>query len=324
MRRFIFLCGFLAVVLLIAALALPLQFAAALPPAQEGDLVRGAMLYDNWIAALGVTPPDGNMPLWDTQTSSTRSGEDTWRCVSCHGWDYRGKDGAYGSGSNFTGFPGLFTEDAPLSAEAVSAALTGKLNPQHDFSAYLDAASQADLTLFLQSGLTDDAQFIDLVSRKVIGGDEVKGKERYDASCASCHGQDGQTLVFRYDGRNSTLGTLAITDPWRFLHKTRFGAPGTEMAIGYDLGWSAQDGRDVLLYAQSLPSGLESSQPQPALNSRPTGEAVVGGPPKNTLSGILTGLGAMAIGLGWNLLIFGFLIGLILLLVWLIRSRKAS
>ncbi len=324
MRRVIFLCGFLAVVLLAVFLVQPLGSAAALPPAQGGDLVRGAMLYDNWIALLDVTPPEGNMPLWDTQTTSTRSGADTWRCVSCHGWDYRGKDGAFSSGSNYTGFPGLFNKDAPLSAETINAALTGKGNPQHDFSAYLDAASQADLALFIQSGLTDDAQFIDLVSRKVIGGDQTKGKELYDGSCSSCHGADGQTLIFRYDSRDTSLGTLAITDPWRFLHKTRFGTPGTEMTIGYDLGWSAQDGRDVLLYAQTFPSGLEDSQPQPALSGRPTGEVVVGGPPKNTLSGILTGLGAMIIGLGWNLLIFGFLIGLILLLVWLIRSRKAS
>jgi len=38
-------------------------------------------------------------PLWATQSSNTRSGKDTWRCKECHGWDYMGVDGAYGSGS---------------------------------------------------------------------------------------------------------------------------------------------------------------------------------------------------------------------------------
>lgn len=323
MKKLIFLGGLLAL-LFIAAWLITARPAAALPPAEGGNLVRGAMLYDNWIAVLGVSAPQGNMPLWETQSTSSRSGPDTWRCVTCHGWDYRGKEGAYSSGSNYTGFPGLFKPNRAPGKDEILAALTGKTDSRHDFSAYLDAASLTDLSLFLESGLTDDAQYIDLVSRKVIGGDAARGKQLYETSCASCHGTDGKTLIFRYDGRNASLGTLAVTDPWRFLHKTRFGTPGTEMTIGYDLGWTAQDGRDVLLYAQSLPSGLEINPPAPAMSERPSAETEVGGPPKNTFAGILTGIGAMIIGLGWNLIIFGFLIGFILLLVWLIRSRKAS
>ena len=36
-----------------------------------------------------------------------RAGADTWRCKECHGWDYAGKDGAYGSGDHRTGIVGV-------------------------------------------------------------------------------------------------------------------------------------------------------------------------------------------------------------------------
>ena len=63
-------------------------------PAADMDLVQGALLYDKWYAALGIQPPAGEHPLWLRQSTNTRSGPDTWRCVECHGWDYKGKDGS--------------------------------------------------------------------------------------------------------------------------------------------------------------------------------------------------------------------------------------
>ena len=46
--------------------------------------------------------PSGDHPMWarrpDAEANS-RSGADTWRCKECHGWDYKGKDGAYAKGS---------------------------------------------------------------------------------------------------------------------------------------------------------------------------------------------------------------------------------
>lgn len=85
----------------------------------EGDRVRGGLLYDKWWAvgeeddhehddheASGAAP-EGDHPLWATQSTNERSGGDTWRCKECHGWDYKGADGAYGDGSHFTGFVGV-------------------------------------------------------------------------------------------------------------------------------------------------------------------------------------------------------------------------
>ncbi|MDP2935907.1 MAG: hypothetical protein Q8O86_05400, partial [Dehalococcoidia bacterium] len=68
------------------------------PPA---SISAGGKLYDEWWEeAPGATEPKGDQPLWATQTTNTRKGTDTWRCKECHGWDYGGKDGAYGSGSH--------------------------------------------------------------------------------------------------------------------------------------------------------------------------------------------------------------------------------
>jgi mono/diheme cytochrome c family protein len=300
------------------------HLAKASPPAQgQANVTRGAMLYDKWFAVLGTAAPAGNMPIWGRQTTNTRSGEDTWRCVSCHGWDYQGKDGAYRSGSgNYTGFPGVYIPAQSMSAEELVKVMKGSLDAEHDFSKYLDDASLNDLAGFLMSELADDSQFIDPQTLAVKNGDPAHGMQLYDGQCAKCHGADGTTLKVKLDGKDANLGTLAAVDPWRFLHKTRFGNPGTEMVVGYDLGWTAQDGRDVLFYAQSLPSALELQTQQPSLNGR-SGEAdQPGGPAQSIFTGILTALGAVFTGLGFAVLLGLFLIGVLLVVVWLVRGKS--
>src|SRR5665648_223813 len=79
-------------------------------------VIEGGRMYDNWFAAFEVSAPEGDMPLWKTQSTNTRSGDTTWRCKECHGWDYLGVDGAYATGSHMTGFPGIFS-DSTMSAE---------------------------------------------------------------------------------------------------------------------------------------------------------------------------------------------------------------
>lgn len=289
----------------------------------EKNVVQGAALYDNWMAVLGTTAPPGNMPIWSRQSTNTRSGADTWRCVTCHGWDYQGKDGAYRSGSNYTGFPGVFKIAQTKNSEEIRRQLTGQRDPAHNFSKYLKQQDITDIIEFLTTALIDDTEYIDPITLQVIGGDVTHGKELFTQQCTSCHGEEGSKIQFRFEGINATLGTLATQDPWRFLHKTRFGTPGTPMVIGYTLGWTPQDGRDVLLYVQSLPSGLTEPTLVPALQEHPkTQPTPSGSPASNIWTGILTALAAMAAGLGFNILVAAALVGIILLLVWIARSRK--
>lgn len=309
-------------VLLAVFALLAVAWTAAAAQGADPGVVRGAMLYDNWIAVTGADVPAGNMPVWSRQSTNTRSGADTWRCVSCHGWDYQGKDGAYRSGSNATGFPGVVNAGKNMSEADIAAMLKGQKDPEHDFSTYLDDAAIGDLAMFIKSGLIDDREYIDTQALAVIGGDAANGKTLYTEQCAECHGADGAEKKFRFEGRDATLGTIAVIDPWRFLHKTRFGTPGTDMVVGATLGWTAQEGRDVLLYAQSLPSGLEPAEQGEARSESDELPQSPAGQSSNFFVGLVTALGAMVTSLGFAVLLGVFLVGVIFLIVWLLRERR--
>lgn len=316
--------GWTFVLIVIAGLVVGYQTGQvrAQTPVPTEDVVWGAWLYDDWSEVKGVALPPGSHPIWARQSTNTLSGAETWRCVTCHGWDYQGKDGAWGSGANYTGFPGIYAART-LPAATLIRILNGNPDPEHDFSPYLSAAEIQALVTFIREGVVDERDYIDLVSRKVIRGDVAHGQALYTQTCAACHGPDGRKITFRYQGMQVSLASLAVQDPWRFLHRTRFGvARAPEMPIGAILGWSAQDGRDVLAYAQTLPSGLEPQVTPPLAGREPTPAALPGGPAQNLVTGILTALGAIATSLGFALLLGGLLVGILLVVVWMLRSRK--
>jgi thiosulfate dehydrogenase len=288
----------------------------------DNDLVQGALLYDNWYATLGINPPSGNMPIWSRQSTNTRSGPDTWRCSECHGWDYLGVDGAYGSGSHRTGFPNVMALANKMTAEDIVAHLKGMKDPAHDFSAYMDNTTLAQLAVFLKNGMIDDTEYINPVSLQVIQGDIAHGQQLFASTCASCHGSDGKQIAFRTEGIVEYLGSIANRDPWRFLHRTRFGTAGTNMPIGYTLGWSPADGRDLLAFGQSLPTGgeiaiIESTSPASHI---PT--PLPGSGPSNWFTGIFTGLGIVTVMGGYAVLFIGGFLLVGIIVVTILRKRK--
>lgn len=289
-------------------------------PAAGQDLARGAQLYDRWYAVLGTPPPADDMPLWARQSSNTRSGPETWRCVECHGWDYRGASGAYGAGSHYTGFPGLLTLAPALSVEDIVSHLKGEKDPGHNYAAYLSEADMLALASFLKGGLIDDREYIDPLTLRVRGGDLENGRRLYDGLCVNCHGADGTRLVMRSDGMDEYLGTIATRDPWRFLHRVRFGVAGTDMPAGVNLGWTPADARDVLLYAQTLPADLKPAQPPASTVARPSQQ--IGGPATNLWTGILTGVAAFLGTLSGSLVFIALLLGVGVLVVGLLRRRR--
>ncbi|MGZ8756271.1 MAG: c-type cytochrome [Acidimicrobiia bacterium] len=217
----------------------------------EGDAVTGGLLYDQWWVAAGVDEPSGDNPLWGSQTTNERSGLDTWRCKECHGWDYMGADGAYGSGSHQTGFPGVWdAQSKPF--EDLVAQISGQVDPDHDFSAMGEPAV-ADLATFILEGLADYAPMIG-DDKLAIGGDAGAGETLYGTGCAACHGADGKTLNFGSDDEPEFVGTIATDNPWEFFHKVRVGQPGSAMPAAMKIGWSLEDVLNVLSFAQTLPS----------------------------------------------------------------------
>lgn len=219
--------------------------------ATPASISRGGMIYDKWWKMVEVaTEPKDNQSLWTLQTTNTRKGADTWRCKECHGWDYKGKDGAYGKGSHLTGFPGVYDASLNKTKAQLLDALKGTANAGHNFASLLGETGLNDVVNFLKEGIVDDTKYIDYATKKATGANVAHGKELYTSTCAACHGADGKLILF--DGKDS-LGFLANDNPWEVLHKIRLGQPGAPMPAGVTIGWSIQDAVDVLGHAQTLP-----------------------------------------------------------------------
>ena len=222
-------------------------------PELFGDTLRGGLLYDKWWKPLGLDAPEADHPLWATQTDNTRGGGDTWRCKECHGWDYKGADGAYSSGSHFTGFAGVI-QMAGTDPNEVLAAMQGATNPDHDFSAVMDEQALIDLALFISQEIVDYSQMVG-DDKAALGTDIATGNDLYQETCSECHGPDGLAINFgKLVNDLDYVAGIANGNPWEFLHKARFGQPGTEMPSVIDSGWSLEEQSALLAYAQTLPN----------------------------------------------------------------------
>jgi len=222
-------------------------------PVMVGNVLRGGLLYDNWFEVLGMGAPEGNHPLWAAQNTNERSGEDTWRCKECHGWDYLGANGAYGNGSHFTGFPGV-DQVAGEDANGILPILNGSTNPNHDFSMYMNEQDLIDLALFLSGYQFQSSGIVD-GEKKAIGGDVESGMTIFEDNCVDCHGPLGVSINFSQSGNTEYISTIALDNPWEFLHKARFGQPGvTRMPSLVDVGIDDTKYVNLLAYAQSLPT----------------------------------------------------------------------
>lgn len=222
-------------------------------PELSGDPIHGGLLYNDWMGGLGVDVPTTDQPLWATQTTNTRTGKDTWRCKECHGWDYLGKDGAYGKGSHATGFVGVL-QVVGTDPNEILAALKGSTNPDHDFSAVMDEQALTDIALFLGETAFDSASFID-ADKNAVGGNLENGKAIYEQNCAFCHGADGTALNFGTAEAPMYVGPKSLDNPWEVVHKSAYGIPGdAPMPALAKVTMETQDYIDLLAYAQTLPS----------------------------------------------------------------------
>lgn len=215
--------------------------------AGANSILRGGLLYDNWFSTLGVAKPSATHALWPA-SNTKKKGNVTWRCKSCHGWEYMGKDGAYASGSYKSGITGIRAFDGAEPA-AVVAILRGK---DHGFTkAMISDAELDNLAAFVSRGQFELDKYIDRASKK-SNGDSARGKPLYDSVCANCHGADGKDMNFKTADKPEYLGTLANGNPWETINKIRHGQPDSQMpALG---NFPMKDINDILAYAQTLPT----------------------------------------------------------------------
>jgi thiosulfate dehydrogenase len=209
-------------------------------------IARGGLLYDNWYAVLEQDPPTATHPAYPA--AGKKSGAATWRCKECHGWDYKGADGAYGQGSHFTGIPGI-RDRADADPAAIAAVIR---DDTHGFTAAMIPAKALDkLALFVTRGQLDMDRHIDPATKKARGS-TTRGARLYQTICAVCHGFDGRAIQFSDEAKPEFIGTVAQENPWETLHKIRNGQPGVGMVALGALG--VQDQVDILAYAQTLPA----------------------------------------------------------------------
>lgn len=217
-------------------------------------IALGGRLYDNWMVESGIEALPGDHPLWSTQTTNTRTEATTFRCKECHGWDYKGDTGAYGSGSHFTGFTGVMRAGKMMEKDDLVQVLRGGFNAKHDFRFDISRKNLDALATFLDLGLENYSEFIDYDTKLPRQTPVMaNGEKRYARTCQSCHGADGKNINFKTAEAPQYLADIAVANPWEFLHKALYGQPGESgMPPVSTRGWSDQDLTDLLAYVQSL------------------------------------------------------------------------
>ncbi|HET9976754.1 MAG TPA: c-type cytochrome [Burkholderiaceae bacterium] len=209
-------------------------------------IAEGGKLYDSWFKALYYDPK--NLPTHASYPPSSRQkGEGTWRCKECHGWDYKGKDGAYAKGSRFTGIKGIRAA-AGMAPERVASIIRDRTHGYTE--AMIPNRAVAALALFVSRGQIEVDPYIDRETKKA-NGDPKRGARFYQSICAVCHGFDGKQINFQKPEDPEYVGTVATDNPWETLHKIRSGQPGVPMpSLGV---LELKDQVDILAYCQTLP-----------------------------------------------------------------------
>ena len=214
-------------------------------PTEIFTIARGGELYDNWWAVLEQDAPRTTHPAYPA--AGKKSGGTTWRCKECHGWDYKGVDGAYGSGSHYTGIKGI---TAYRNADVARIKAIIRDDTHRYTKALLPDNAVEKLALFVSRGQIDMDKYIDRKTKRARG-DIGRGASLYQTVCAVCHGFDGKAINFKDENKPEFIGTVANENPWEVLHKIRNGQPGVSMVAMAAL--SVEDQVAILAYAQTLP-----------------------------------------------------------------------
>lgn len=200
-------------------------------------LALGGKLYDDsWTILDQPRPEDRNPALAAAASVAVR---DTWRCATCHGWDY---SGAELDGKTFPGLTSLAGADPDSIKERI-------LDPEHPFPTDQLPELAADLlALFVSNGLYERNALLD-ESGQALGNPEF-GRDIYEGACMNCHQLDGRRFLRGERGDRSSLGWVARNRPEQALHKIINGVPAAEMLSLRFM--SETQIADVMAYLQTL------------------------------------------------------------------------
>ncbi len=244
MRRCVIFVSILFSALLVAPLASHADGTRVRAETDSFAIARGGQYYDKWWAVIDADAPKQTHTAYPA--AGKKQGAATWRCKECHGWDYKGANGAYAAGSHATGIKGI---RAMAGVDPKQIANIIRTKPHNYSKALLPDKALAKLALFVSKGQIEMARFIDSRTKKAKG-DRGRGARFYQTVCANCHGFDGKKINFKSEKKPEFIGTIAQENPWEFLHKVRHGQPGQVMPALIAL--DVQDAVDITAYAQTL------------------------------------------------------------------------
>ncbi|MDP6706527.1 MAG: c-type cytochrome [Alphaproteobacteria bacterium] len=209
----------------------------------ESSLARGGQLYDKWYKVIGDPKPTKSHPAYPADKKYAKKPASNWRCKECHGWDYKGKDGAYASGKHSTGIKGI-NRMAGADAAEVVAVLKDKT---HGYGAKMDDDDLQDVALFVAKGQVDFDKYIDRASKKLKGGDAARGSAYFNTVCSNCHGMEGD----KPKDMGKSLGAQ-MGNPWEVMHKILNGQPDEKMPALR--AFDRQVVLDIMAHVATLPS----------------------------------------------------------------------
>jgi hypothetical protein len=249
--------------------------AAPVPPLavapKPPDDARGGRLYDNWRAEKALsgsftpdsakTPevdgkggPNGNGTLNDGAGKPLANTGHDYRLKNLFGWDLRGAEGVYGPGYQKKSYVlnrNLLSDTR--SPEEILRWLTHGDAETPAYGQVLDSRDLADLTAFVvktrDGALARPEQVYRLDSDApknyvlLAGADLARGRERFAATCAQCHGKDGRDLPI--DGSES-VGAISRSSGYEIWFKIQNGHPASTMDRQVAEASGADNGRAVL------------------------------------------------------------------------------
>jgi thiosulfate dehydrogenase len=233
------------VVLLLPAMAMAQTPDIAADDQQLGPvfmLSLGGKLYDDLWPILELPPPQSRNPAFADRAATDH---DTWRCVSCHGWDYGGAGGERAGVAPRAGAASL----VPLKGVDPAIIIEKIIAPSHPFPS--DALP--DLALFLLGAFISDGQYDRdriLDENGKARGDPDAGRAIFEGACINCHELDGRAFLRGEVGDPASLGRIARTRPEQALHKIMNGVPLAEMLSLRFLSEEAI--ADLMAYVQTL------------------------------------------------------------------------
>jgi cytochrome c553 len=185
----------------------------------DSSYARGGRLYDKWFNVIGADAPKETHPAWPA-SNTKKKGNVTHRCKSCHGWDLKGKDGAYASGSYKTGIKGV-NGFAGADTAKIIAVMKDKT---HGYAGKMEDQDFMDLANFVSKGGVDMGMYIDSKTKMAKGGNAAKGAAYFNTICVGCHRKDGTYPKDMEKPLGAQMG-----NPWEVLHKILNGQPAEKM-----------------------------------------------------------------------------------------------